>query len=141
MSNSISPSNCLIKNVTERMIGKGSLTHNLCYRIAPPKRRVDYESTVKKEYIEVTSLRYAKASRKKKSVILDQICVTCQCHRKHAIRILRSFKRFIKPNIQKRGRTPLSPLFFKSRRSKKAMLRLSPTSPQPVPLPGVEDYW
>ena len=28
----------------------------------------------KKEYIEVTSLRYTKASRKKKSAILDEFC-------------------------------------------------------------------
>jgi len=61
----------------------------------------------KKDYIEITSLRYKKASRKRKTAILDEFCATCQCHRKHAIRILRSFKRFIKPNIKKRGRTPL----------------------------------
>jgi hypothetical protein len=41
-------SNCLIKNVTERVIKKGSLTHNGCYRITDPKRRVEHESTVKK---------------------------------------------------------------------------------------------
>ena len=28
--------NCLIKNVTERLIKKGSLTHNGCYRITDP---------------------------------------------------------------------------------------------------------
>jgi hypothetical protein len=61
----------------------------------------------KKEYIEVTSLRYKKASRKRKTAILDEFCATCQCHRKHAIRVLRGFKRFIKPKIRKRGRTPL----------------------------------
>jgi len=61
----------------------------------------------RKEYIEVTSLRYQKASRKRKTAILDEFCATCQCHRKHAIRLLRSLKRFIKPNIKKRGRTPL----------------------------------
>ena len=61
----------------------------------------------KKEYIEVTSLRYKKASRKRKTAILDEFCATCPCHRKHAIRVLRGFKRFIKPKIMKRGRTPL----------------------------------
>jgi hypothetical protein len=61
----------------------------------------------KKEYIEVTSLRYKKASRKRKTAILDEFYATCQCHHKHAIRILRSFRRFIKPNIKKWGRTPL----------------------------------
>ena len=60
----------------------------------------------KKEYIEVTSLRYAKASRKKKSVILDEFCATCKCHRKHAIRVLRGFKRFIKHKIKNRGKNP-----------------------------------
>jgi hypothetical protein len=34
-------------NITKRLIKKGSLTHNLCYRVTPPKRRVDNESTVK----------------------------------------------------------------------------------------------
>jgi hypothetical protein len=63
----------------------------------------------KKEYTELTSLRYKKASRKLKSAILDEFCATCQCHRKHAIRLLRGFRRFIKPKFRKRGRTPLYP--------------------------------
>ncbi len=62
----------------------------------------------RKEYIEVTSLRYKKASRKRKSAILDEFCATCQYHRKHAIRVLRGFKRFIKPEIQETGKN--SPL-------------------------------
>jgi hypothetical protein len=45
----------------------------------------------KKEYIEVTSLRYKKASRKRKPAILDEFCAICQCHRKHAIRVLYVF--------------------------------------------------
>ena len=61
----------------------------------------------KKEYVEVTALRYKEASRKRKTAILDEFCATCQCHRKHAIRLLRGFKRFIKPKVKKRGRTPL----------------------------------
>ncbi len=61
----------------------------------------------KKEYIEVTALRYKKASRKRKSAILDEFCATYRCHRKHAIRLLRGFKRFIKPKLKKRGRTSL----------------------------------
>jgi len=60
----------------------------------------------RKEYIEVTSLRYRKPSRKRKTAILDEFCATCQCFRKRAIRVLRGFKRFIKPKINKRGRTP-----------------------------------
>jgi hypothetical protein len=61
----------------------------------------------KKEYTELTALRYKKASRKRKSAILDEFCATYRCHRKHAIRLLRGFKRFIKPKFKKRGRTPL----------------------------------
>src|SRR5512136_1240664 len=63
----------------------------------------------KKEYTELTALRYKKASRKQKSAILDEFCATYQCHRKHAIRVLRRFRRFIKPKSKKRGRTPLYP--------------------------------
>ncbi len=63
----------------------------------------------KKEYTELTSSRYKKASRKQKSAILDEFCATYQCHRKHAIRLLRRFRRFIKPKLKKRGRTPLYP--------------------------------
>ncbi len=40
--------NCLIKNVTRSMIKKGSLTHNVCYRIRAPEKGVQYESTIKK---------------------------------------------------------------------------------------------
>ena len=61
----------------------------------------------KKEYIGATFLRYKNASRKKKTVILDEFCATCQCHRKHAIRVLRGFKRFVKPKAKRRGRKSL----------------------------------
>lgn len=37
-------------------------------------------------------------------MILDEYCATCGCHRKHAIRVLRNFKRFTKPRHGKRGR-------------------------------------
>ncbi len=40
--------NYLIKNVTEIVIKKGSLTHNSCYHATGPKRRASYESTIKK---------------------------------------------------------------------------------------------
>jgi len=63
----------------------------------------------KKEYTELTALRYKKASCKRKSAILDEFCATYPCHRKHAIRLLRGFRRFIKPKFKKRGRTPLYP--------------------------------
>jgi hypothetical protein len=56
------------------------------------------------EYRETIFLRYKKATRKEKSRILDEFCATCGCHRKHAIRVLRKFKRFTKPKPRKRGR-------------------------------------
>lgn len=59
----------------------------------------------KREYVEAIFLRYKKASRSEKSAILAEFCATCNCHRKHAIRVLRKFKRFVKPKAKKRGRT------------------------------------
>jgi hypothetical protein len=61
----------------------------------------------KKEYIEAIFLRYKKAPYKEKTIILDEFCATCGYHRKHAIRLLRRFKRFIKPTTKKRGRSPV----------------------------------
>jgi len=58
----------------------------------------------KREYTEAINLRYKNASRRKKTVILDEYCATCGCHRKHAIRVLRRFKRFTKPKAKKRGK-------------------------------------
>ena len=54
----------------------------------------------KKEYIEAIFLRYKKAPYKEKTIILDEFCATCGYHRKHAIRLLRRFKRFIKPKSE-----------------------------------------
>jgi hypothetical protein len=56
------------------------------------------------ECLESVYLRYKRASRKEKSLILDEFCATCGYHRKHAIRLLRTFKRFTKPKPKKRGR-------------------------------------
>lgn len=58
----------------------------------------------KMEYLETIFLRYKKANRKGKSVILDEFCQNCSYHRKHAIRLLNNFKRFTKPKLKKRGR-------------------------------------
>jgi hypothetical protein len=58
----------------------------------------------KQEYVEAIFLRYKRASRKEKTTILDQFCTVCEYHRKHAIRLLRGFKRFTKPKAKKRGR-------------------------------------
>lgn len=61
----------------------------------------------KKEYLETIYLRYKQASRREKTLILDEFCATCGHHRKHAIRLLRNFKRFTKPKAKRRGRKPL----------------------------------
>ena len=64
-------------------------------------------SRAKREYLEAIYLRYRRASRKNKAIILDEFCAACRYHRKHAIRLLRKFKRFIKPKKRKKGRKPL----------------------------------
>jgi hypothetical protein len=61
----------------------------------------------KREYRDTVHLRYKKANRNEKTAILDEFCATCGCHRKHAIRVLRRFKRFTKPKQKKRGKPPL----------------------------------
>jgi len=58
----------------------------------------------KREYVEAVFLRYKRSSGKAKTHTLDEFCATCWCHRKHAIRVLRKFKRFTKPKPKKRGR-------------------------------------
>ena len=52
----------------------------------------------KREYLEALFLRYKNTDRAGKSLILDEFCSTCGHHRKHAIRLLRGFKRFTAPN-------------------------------------------
>jgi len=63
----------------------------------------------KSEYIEAIFLRYKKASLKGKTTILNEFCANCGYHRKHAIRLLRGFRRFVKPKVKKRGRVPIYP--------------------------------
>ena len=58
----------------------------------------------KREYTEAVHLRYKNAARKEKTAILDEFCATLKCHRKHAIRVLKGFKRFTKPKAKKRGK-------------------------------------
>lgn len=60
----------------------------------------------KREYVEAVFLRYKRASREEKKRILDEFCAVTGYHRKHAIRVLRTFKRFTKPKAKKRGRSP-----------------------------------
>ena len=61
----------------------------------------------KKEYIETIYLRYRNASRNEKVLILDEFCATLGYHRKHAIRVLRKFKRFRETKTQRPGQAPL----------------------------------
>jgi hypothetical protein len=61
----------------------------------------------KREYTEALHKRYKNASRRKKTVILDEFCATSGYHRKYAIVILKGFKRFRKPVRKKRGPKPL----------------------------------
>ena len=56
------------------------------------------------EYLKAVHLRYKRANRKDKSIILDELCQNCGYHRKHAIRALNTFKRYTKPKPKKRGR-------------------------------------
>jgi hypothetical protein len=58
----------------------------------------------KREYRETVYLRYKNATRSEKTAILNEFCATCGCHRKHAIRVLKRFKRFTKPKAKKRGK-------------------------------------
>src|SRR3989338_2168489 len=61
-------------------------------------------SISRKEYLESIYLRYIKASKNNKTVILNEFCLNCGYHRKHAIRILNNFKWIRKSNLKKRGR-------------------------------------
>jgi hypothetical protein len=61
----------------------------------------------KKEYLETIYLRYRNASRNQKTLILDECCSTLGYHRKHAIRMLKRFKRFRKTKTKRPGRAPL----------------------------------
>jgi hypothetical protein len=56
------------------------------------------------EYLEKIYLRYKRANRKEKTLILNEFCTNCGYHRKHAIRLLNNFKRFTKPKPKKRGK-------------------------------------
>lgn len=56
------------------------------------------------EYLETIYLRYKRASLKEKTLILNEFCLNCGYHRKHAIRVLNNFKRFTRPKPKKRGK-------------------------------------
>ena len=57
----------------------------------------------KMEYLESVYLRYKRTPRKEKTLILNEFCATRGYHRKHAIRLLNNFKRFMKPKPKRRG--------------------------------------
>ena len=58
----------------------------------------------KEEYFEVLHKRYKEASRREKTIIIDECCAVCGYHRKHAILRLKKYKRFTKPKPKKRGK-------------------------------------
>ncbi len=60
----------------------------------------------KREYLAAIVKRYRAASRKIKTAILNEFCSTCGYHRKHALRLLRTFRRFTHETPAKRGRKP-----------------------------------
>src|SRR5512139_491951 len=64
-------------------------------------------SRSKREYLEAIHQRYKAGTRKQKKLILDEFCAACGYHRKHAIRLLKKFRRFTKPRQKKKGRSPI----------------------------------
>ena len=61
----------------------------------------------KREYLSAIVKRYRTATRKIKTSILNEFCSTCGYHRKHALRLLRAFRRFTQKTPAKRGRKPV----------------------------------
>ena len=61
----------------------------------------------KTEYLTAIVKRYKMATKAQKQLILDEFCAATQYHRKHAIRLLRGFKRFTKPWPKPRGPKPV----------------------------------
>lgn len=58
----------------------------------------------KREYLDAIYVRFKRASKHEKTIILNEFCQTCGYHRKHAIRLLNKYKRFIKIKSKKRGK-------------------------------------
>jgi hypothetical protein len=71
------------------------------------KGAVLMSSRSKQEYLEAIYQRYKAGTRKQKKLILDEYCSACGYHRKHAIRLLKKFRRFNKPKQKKKGRSPV----------------------------------
>jgi hypothetical protein len=70
----------------------------------PQRRRYNMSPRSKKEYLDEIYVRFKRASKQEKTIILDEFCNTCGYHRKHAIRLLNKHKRFIKAKVNKRGK-------------------------------------
>jgi hypothetical protein len=64
-------------------------------------------SRSKREYLEAIHRRYKAGTREQKRLILDEFCAACGYHRKHAIRLLKRFRRYSKPRQKKKGRAPI----------------------------------
>jgi hypothetical protein len=60
----------------------------------------------KREYLAAIVVRYRRAARKLKTTILNEFCTTYGCHRKHALRLIRTFRRYAQQQPGKRGRKP-----------------------------------
>jgi hypothetical protein len=81
----------------------------------------------KKEYLEAIFLHYKKASHKEKAPILDEFCAACGYHRKHAIRVLRRFKRFRQPHPRNEEEVFfISPILSLNPSAKSGELPISP---------------
>jgi hypothetical protein len=62
----------------------------------------------KREYLEGIRQRYRRArTRAEKMRLLDEVCATCKCHRKHAIRALRRTGGGAGASLGKRGPKPI----------------------------------
>ena len=55
------------------------------------------------EHLDSIYVRYKRAAKLDKTLILDEFCATCGYHRKYAIRLLKRYKRFTKPKLKRRG--------------------------------------
>jgi hypothetical protein len=57
----------------------------------------------KKEYLAAIAKRYKESNKAQKQLILNEFCEATHYHRKHAIRLLKGFKRFTTPPPKRRG--------------------------------------
>ena len=60
----------------------------------------------KREYLAAIVVRYRRVSKKAKTAILNEFCSACGYHRKHALRLIRTFRRFTQRTPSRRGRKP-----------------------------------